>query len=134
MFLLRIFLFLSLLSQKSIGACSSSFSLLGCRLPAALFGNPAVVSSLPKAAWQRLIEAMADRFPAWKGHLIHKSGRLALIKSTLAAVPVQTIGLELPAWVRKHVVKTMHCFLWTGKAENAWSRGIRFNDRYTWEV
>jgi hypothetical protein len=66
-------------------------------------------------AWQQLINAMADKLPAWKGHLMHKSGRLTLIKSTLAVVPVHTaIDLELPAWVRKAMVKIMCSFLWTG--------------------
>jgi hypothetical protein len=73
------------------------------------------ISSLPKVAWHRLIDSMADKLPAWKGRLMHKSGRLALIKSTLVDVPVHTaISLELPAWVRKAIVKIMRSFLWTG--------------------
>jgi hypothetical protein len=48
----------------------------------------------------------------WKGRLMHKSSRLTLINSTLAAVLVHmAISLELPAWVRKAMVKIMRYFL-----------------------
>jgi hypothetical protein len=83
--------------------------------PLCYLGIPLSISSLPKVAWQRLIDSMADKLPAWKGRLMHKSGCLALIKSTLVVVPVHTaIGLELPAWVRKAMVKIMRKFLWIG--------------------
>jgi hypothetical protein len=60
---------------------------------------PLSVSSLPKTVWLRLIDSVADKLPPWKGKLMHESGRLTLIKSTLAAVPIHTaISLELPAW------------------------------------
>jgi hypothetical protein len=36
--------------------------------------------------------------PAWKGRLMHQSGQLSLIKSTLDAIPVYiTMSQELPA-------------------------------------
>jgi hypothetical protein len=65
----------------------------------------------------------------WKGRLIHRSGRATLIKSTLAVVLVHTtIGIELPPWVRKALIKFMRSFLWTdidmvqsGKCALAWS-------------
>jgi hypothetical protein len=44
----------------------------------------------------------------------HKSGHLALIKTTLAAALVHTtISLVLPPWVRKALIKIMRGFLWT---------------------
>jgi hypothetical protein len=82
--------------------------------PLRYLGIPLSISSLPKVVWQRLIDSMADKLLAWKGRLMHKSGRLALIKFTLATMPVHTdIGLELRAWVRKAMVKIMCSFLWT---------------------
>jgi hypothetical protein len=83
---------------------------------------------LTRATWQHLIDGMADRLPTWKGSLMHKRGRLALIKSTLAAMSVDTvINIELPTWVRKAMVKIMRSFLWSstdavhgGKCLMAW--------------
>jgi hypothetical protein len=34
------------------------------------------ITTLPRVAWQRLIDDMADRLLAWKGSLMHKSGCL----------------------------------------------------------
>jgi hypothetical protein len=82
--------------------------------PVRYLGVPLSVMTLSRAACQRLIDGMANRLPMWKGSLMHKSGRLALIKSTLVVMLVHTtISLELPAWVRKAMVKIMHCFLWS---------------------
>jgi hypothetical protein len=83
--------------------------------PIRYLGIPLSITSLPKSAWQYLIDKVADRLSVWKGNLMHRSGRLTLIKSTLSAVPVhKTISLELPAWVRKGLIKIMRGFLWTG--------------------
>jgi hypothetical protein len=83
--------------------------------PLHYLGIPLSVTSLLKAAWQRLIYNVADKLPPLKGKLMHKSGRLTLIKSTLAAVLIHSaLCLELPVWVRKALVKIMHVFLWTG--------------------
>jgi hypothetical protein len=77
-------------------------------------GIPLSITTLPRVAWQCLIDDMADRLLTWKGSLLHKSRHLALIKFTLAVVPVHTaIGLELPAWVRKAMIKIMHSFFRT---------------------
>jgi hypothetical protein len=61
---------------------------------------PLSVTKLPRASWQLLIDKVADNLQVWKRKLIYKSGRLTLIKTTLAAVPVhRTISTELPARV-----------------------------------
>jgi hypothetical protein len=55
---------------------------------------------------------VVDRLTVRKGNLMHRSGRLTLIKSTLSAVPVHmAISLELPAWVRKALIRIMRGFL-----------------------
>jgi hypothetical protein len=78
-------------------------------------GIPLSIMTLPRVAWQCLIDNMADRLPTWKGSLMHKSRRLAIIKFTLTAVPVHmAIGLELLAWVRKAMIKIMCSFFRTG--------------------
>jgi hypothetical protein len=102
-------------------------------LPIRYLGIPLSVTKHPRSAWQPLIDSVADKLPTWKGKLLHKSGRTTLIKSTLAAVLVHTsIGLELPPWVRKTLIKLMRSFLWTGsgtrcKVVSALSPGVLFS-------
>jgi hypothetical protein len=83
--------------------------------PIRYLGIPLSITKLPKTACRYLIDSVADKLPAWKGSMMHISGRLTLIKSTLSAVPIHTaICLELSAWVRKALIKIMRGFLWTG--------------------
>jgi hypothetical protein len=73
------------------------------------------VSKLPKSAIQLLVDRVADKLSAWRGHLMHQSRRLTLIKTTLCAVPVYTsISLGLPQWLYRALRKVMIMFLWTG--------------------
>jgi hypothetical protein len=42
---------------------------------------------------------MIDHLPPWKGNLMNPGGLLALIKSTLLALPIYTaINISLPPW------------------------------------
>jgi hypothetical protein len=96
-------------------------SMFPCQLmefPLKYLGIPLLVHKLPKAALQSLADRAADKLPAWKGYLMHRSGRLALIKSTPSAIPVYTsIGVGLQPWLIKAPVKIMKAFLWMGTEE-----------------
>jgi hypothetical protein len=62
-----------------------------------------------------LVDKMADRLPTWKGRLMHRSGHLPLIKSTLATIPIYTtISQERSVWLLKAFLKIFKAFLWTG--------------------
>jgi hypothetical protein len=75
---------------------------------------PLSTGKLPKAAFQLLIDKMADKLPAWRGRLMHRSGRLTLIKTTLAAIPVYSaISHAFPPWVLKAFAKIFRAFLWS---------------------
>jgi hypothetical protein len=66
---------------------------------------------------------------------MNRSDRLALISSTLSAIPLYiSIGLGLPAKVQKALIKITNVFLWTGSnmmqankccSEAAGGRGFR---------
>jgi hypothetical protein len=73
------------------------------------------MGKLLKFAFQLLADKMADKLPTWRGHLMHRSGRLTLIKTTLTAILVyMTISHALPLWVVKAFVKIFRVFLWSG--------------------
>jgi hypothetical protein len=76
------------------------------------------------------VDKVVGYLPFWKGRGMNRSGRLALIKSTLSTVPIYiSISIGLPAWVYKAFEKIMKGFLWTkteevkaGKCLVAWGK------------
>jgi hypothetical protein len=68
-----------------------------------------------KSELQPLVDCVADRLLAWKGHLMHCNGCLTLIKTTLFVVPVYTsIGTGLDPWIIRGLQKIMKAFLLIG--------------------
>jgi hypothetical protein len=73
-----------------------------------------LVTKLPKAALQTLVDRVVDRLPVLKGRLMHHSGHLALIKSALTTIPIYTsISIGLPTWMHNALQKIMMVFLLT---------------------
>jgi hypothetical protein len=67
-----------------------------------------------RCRFQSFRRALSDIKLAWRGHLMHRSKRLTLIKTTLCAVPIYTsISLGLPQWLYRALRKVMTMFLWT---------------------
>jgi hypothetical protein len=93
-------------------------------------GIPLSVHQLPKVALQPLVDKVVDRHPVWRGSMMNKSGWLALIKSTLLAIPIHTcLILDMPPWFTKALNKIFKAFLWSGtdvmhggKCAMAWVR------------
>jgi hypothetical protein len=76
---------------------------------------PLSVTKLSRSALQKLLDKVANKLPIWKGKLIHRSGRLTLIKTTMSAITVYTsISMGLLGWLLKQFRKIMLAFLWTG--------------------
>jgi hypothetical protein len=49
---------------------------------------------------------------------MNMSGRLALIRFTLSAIPIYvSIGMGLPGWVHNVLIKLMKVFLWSGEVQ-----------------
>jgi hypothetical protein len=75
-------------------------------------GIPLSVSKLLWSALIPLLDWAANKLPTWKGRLMHQSGRLALIKSTLSAIPIySSIAFGWPPWMIKSMCKLMSAFL-----------------------
>jgi hypothetical protein len=45
---------------------------------------------------QRLVDAIANRIPTWKGSLLNDAGRAMLVQTTLSAISVHISILLLP--------------------------------------
>jgi hypothetical protein len=100
-------------SQEEVALAHDLFPCPIKDCPMVYLGIPLSTSKMPKSVFQPLVDKMADKLSARKGHLMHRSDRLALIKSTLVAMPVYTmINHALPPWVTKAFVKIFKGFLW----------------------
>jgi hypothetical protein len=86
-------------NPEQIGLAHELFPCPVKDFPIVYLGIPLSTVKLPKAAFQLMVDRMADKLPAWKGRLMHRSGRLTLIKITLTAMSVYTaISHTLPPW------------------------------------
>jgi hypothetical protein len=92
-----------------------AISLFPCQLvqfPIKYLGAPLSITKLPKASLQPLVDRMTGRLPSWKGNLMNRRGRLALIKTTLIAMTVYTaICIKLSGWLLRVVEKLTKAFM-----------------------
>ncbi|RVW47226.1 putative ribonuclease H protein [Vitis vinifera] len=65
--------------------------------------------------WDGVEERVRRRLSLWKRQYISKGGRITLIKSTLASMPIYQMSIfRMPKSVAKRVEKTQRDFLWGG--------------------
>jgi hypothetical protein len=92
------------------------------------------VAQLP-STWgeQVLIDKIGARLPGWKGRLLTRAGRLALVNSVLASVPVYHMtSFPLSKWAITRIDRIRRKFLWTrrddprrGHCPVSWTRVCR---------
>jgi hypothetical protein len=94
---------------------------MGCRiahLPIKYRRIPLSLRRLSAAALQPMVDRIADCLPKWKVVMLAKVGRLALVKSVLAALPLhQLVVLGVNVRALKQVEKILRGFLWVGRKE-----------------
>ncbi|WJZ87793.1 hypothetical protein VitviT2T_007145 [Vitis vinifera] len=91
---------------------------LGCKLgalPAVYLGLPLGANHKNASSWDGVEERMRRRLAQWKRQYISKGGRMTLIKSTLASIPIYLLSLiRIPKVVAKRIEKIQRDFLWGG--------------------
>ena len=91
---------------------------LGCRvgsLPTIYLGLPLGAQHKAISMWDGVEERMRKRLALWKRQYISKGGRITLIKSTLASIPIYQLSLfRMPKIVAKRLEKVQRDFLWGG--------------------
>jgi hypothetical protein len=103
-------------SEEQIALSVQAFPCQLMSFPIKYLGISLSVSKLPRSSLQPLVDRVADKLLAWRGSLMHRSGRLTLIKTTLSVVLVYaSINLGLPQWLHKAMQKVMKVFLWTAQ-------------------
>ncbi|RVW55650.1 LINE-1 retrotransposable element ORF2 protein [Vitis vinifera] len=91
---------------------------LGCKvgsMPSVYLGLPLGARNKSAAVWDGVEEKMRRRLAHWKRQYISKGGRLILIKSTMASIPLYQMSLfRMPKLVARRLEKLQRDFLWGG--------------------
>ena len=91
---------------------------LGCRvgsLPSQYLGLPLGAPNKTPSVWDGVEEKMRRRLARWKRQYISKGGRITLIRSTLASMPIYHMSLfRMPKSMARRLDKVQRDFLWGG--------------------
>ena len=86
--------------------------------PCTYLGLPLGLRKPTAAQLQGVVDGAARRLPIWGARLINRGGRTALVKSTLAAVPVHAmLSLDLPAKTLSDLTSLCRGFMWKGRKD-----------------
>ena len=91
---------------------------LGCKvgqLPSVYLGLPFGAPNKASFVWDGVEERMRWKLALWKRQYISKGGRITLINSTLASMPLYQLSLFcMPKIVARRLEKLQRDFLWGG--------------------
>ncbi|RVW43437.1 putative ribonuclease H protein [Vitis vinifera] len=94
---------------------------LGCRvgsLPSHYLGLPLGAPHKASSVWDGVEERVRRRLARWKRQYISKGGRITLIRSVLASMPIYHMSLfRMPKAVARRLDKVQRDFLWGGGSE-----------------
>ncbi|XP_026435207.1 uncharacterized protein LOC113332924 [Papaver somniferum] len=88
----------------------------GCKvevMPIKYLGLPLGITARNATIWEDIIQRMEKKLALWKRKFLNKAGRLTLLKSCLASLPLYYLYLiHLHVAVEKKLTKIMRNFLW----------------------
>ena len=88
-------------------------------LPSMYLGLPLGASHKAVAVWYSVEERMHKRLALWKRSYISNGGRITLIKSSLASLPLNQMPLvRMPVFEAQRLEKLQRDFLWGGGGVN----------------
>ncbi|XP_076927131.1 uncharacterized protein LOC143590578 [Bidens hawaiensis] len=94
---------------------------MGCKVgsfPFTYLGIKVAANMNRIAHWDPVIDTICNRLQSWKAKVLSIGGRLTLIKSVLASLPVYYLSLfKAPSQVLENIEKLMRKFLWIGSKE-----------------
>jgi hypothetical protein len=106
---------------------SSSFlegaaSFLHCKLgslPFTYLGLPVGANPRLASTWDPVVKTIEKRLLSWRNRYVSLGGRVVLINSVLASIPVFFLSfLKIPLKVRMKIVRLQRNFLWGGASRD----------------
>ena len=86
--------------------------------PIKYLGVPLHYTKLKREDIQPVVEKLIKRIAGWKGKLLSSAGRLILLKSYLASIPVYLLSvIKFPKWVIGNINSQMANFLWNDQED-----------------
>ena len=89
---------------------------IGCKvgqLPTVYLGLPLGAPNRASSVWDGVEKKMRRRLALWKRQYLSKGGRITLIKSTLASIPLYQMSVfRMPKSVARMIEKLQRDFLW----------------------
>ncbi|WJX66218.1 hypothetical protein P8452_50797 [Trifolium repens] len=91
-------------------------SFLHCKvrsLPFTYLSLPVGVNPRSKSTWKPVLKAIENRLHSWKNKYVSLGGRVVLINSVLASIPIFYLSfIKLPTGVRNSIIRLQRNFLW----------------------
>ena len=82
-------------------------------LPSTYLGLPLGAKANSVKMWDSVVEKFERRLAGWKSNLLSMGGRVTMIKSVLACLPVYFMSLfQIPLSVKDKLDKLQRRFLW----------------------
>lgn len=87
-------------------------------MPITFLGLPLGTKASSVDIWNPIIKRMSRKLSCWKGKLLSRGGKLVLLKSMLASVPIYFLSLfQAPKSVINQLEKIQRDFLWNSDRE-----------------
>jgi hypothetical protein len=113
------------------GFLASATSFLKCIvgwLPFIYLGLPVGANPRRLSTWNLVLDVIQKRLASWKNKYVSLGGRVVLLNSVLAVIPIFYLSLfRMPVGVWKNLVRLQRRFLWGGAAgasKISWEGGM----------
>ena len=81
--------------------------------PIKYLGVPLHFSKLRREDIQHVVDKLINRIAGWRGKLLSTAGKLTLLKSCLASIPIYLLSVrKFPKWAIEKINSQMGNFLW----------------------
>jgi hypothetical protein len=99
------------------------------RLPFISLGLPVGANPRRLSTWNLVLDVIQKRLASWKNKYVSLGGRVVLLNSVLAVIPIFYLSLfRMPVGVWKNLVRLQRRFLWGGAAGNSKINWVRWQD------
>lgn len=88
--------------------------------PIKYFGVPFHYNKLSREDIQPIVDKLIKRTAGWRGELLFSAGKLIVLKSCLASIPIYLLSvIKFPKWAIENINSQMDNFLWNDADNNS---------------